>query len=473
MPGILDMMGYIQDQGEQGRKRGLAQLLGSAYNAPKDQQQAILSRVAAQGEPGMAYDAQKHFEDMDDTARTKLGQYAMAFDALPDEQKAAAYPQLAAQAQQLGIPAPPQWNPAFAPNITKLAQTLGSAANGGVPSGFREFDMTARAAGLTPGTKEYQQAANIALGREGRASSAGFGFEMIEGADGRKRMGRKNPRTGAFEVYNEQTGAFDPLGGPAQGAASQGMGLPQGYAPAPEITMQTLPGVDVPPGDEVAMLAAAQNEGQAYVPQANGGALPMRQGSAAASGALGVSRRPEDEAAAVEAAKQGVQTSYLPTQERIKADAAVQQARGVKAVDNQAEVNAQNITRTRDADQALSLLDEAERLIPKSTGSTAGHLFDEASATFGKSTEGARAIAALQAIAGQLTSRMPRMQGPQSDKDVQLYKQMAGDLANPSLPRETRMAALRTIRALNRKYASSQPAQDKPAASGWSIQAVP
>jgi hypothetical protein len=45
------------------------------------------------------------------------------------------------------------------------------------------------------------------------------------------------------------------------------------------------------------------------------------------------------------------------------------------------------------------------------------------------------------------------MQGPQSDKDVLLYKQMAGDLANPTLPIPSRMAALRQIRRLNQKYA--------------------
>ena len=54
------------------------------------------------------------------------------------------------------------------------------------------------------------------------------------------------------------------------------------------------------------------------------------------------------------------------------------------------------------------------------------------------------------------------MQGPQSDKDVLLYKQMAGDLANPQLPRETRMAAARTVRALNEKYAGQQQESSQP-----------
>ncbi len=106
-----------------------------------------------------------------------------------------------------------------------------------------------------------------------------------------------------------------------------------------------------------------------------------------------------------------------------------------------------------DAGSAIDLLDEASRLLPTSTGSAAGRMVDDIAGAAGVATEGAKSIAALQTIAGQLVSRMPRMEGPQSDKDVQLYKQMAGDLANPSIPVETRQAALAQIRRLNEKYA--------------------
>lgn len=49
---------------------------------------------------------------------------------------------------------------------------------------------------------------------------------------------------------------------------------------------------------------------------------------------------------------------------------------------------------------------------------------------------------------------MPKMSGPQSDKDVQMYREMAGNLADPTIPTETRLAALETIGALNSKYKS-------------------
>jgi hypothetical protein len=164
--------------------------------------------------------------------------------------------------------------------------------------------MTAQAAGLQPGSPEYQQAANIALGREGRASNAGFGFEMIEGADGRKRMGRKNPRTGAFEVYNEQTGGFEPLGGPAQG------GQVAQQRASGEVPFSIDPSL---PPEVQAAIRANPDAGSA-----EGITAPIQAG-APASGALGVSRRPEDEAFAKEQAQQAAQIGFLPQRGVIEA----------------------------------------------------------------------------------------------------------------------------------------------------------
>ncbi|MFE6189977.1 hypothetical protein ACFQ6U_36855, partial [Streptomyces sp. NPDC056465] len=74
---------------------------------------------------------------------------------------------------------------------------------------------------------------------------------------------------------------------------------------------------------------------------------------------------------------------------------------------------------------------------------------------FNVSTEGAKATAGLNVLAAKLVGKVPRFEGPQSDKDVMLYRQAAGDLANPQLPVGTRMAALQTMRDLNTSYATS------------------
>lgn len=111
-------------------------------------------------------------------------------------------------------------------------------------------------------------------------------------------------------------------------------------------------------------------------------------------------------------------------------------------------------TRTQDARDALATIDMAEKLIGQSTGSGVGSMVDTAAGFFGKSTEGAQAASKLRALEGDLVAKMPKMSGPQSDKDVLLYKQMAGQIGDPSIPRATKQAALQTIREIQNRYAS-------------------
>lgn len=106
-----------------------------------------------------------------------------------------------------------------------------------------------------------------------------------------------------------------------------------------------------------------------------------------------------------------------------------------------------------EAKDVLGLLDEVDTLLPKATGSYAGAGLDEAARFFGKSTAGAEATAQLKTIQGALIGKMPKMSGPQSDKDVQLYREMAGQVGDPTLPTATRQKASQTIRKLNEKYA--------------------
>ena len=126
---------------------------------------------------------------------------------------------------------------------------------------------------------------------------------------------------------------------------------------------------------------------------------------------------------------------------------------------------------TKRAQNVLSLTQQAEQILSngKATGSGIGSLLDTGASWFGVSTEGAQSTAQLGTIAGQLVSNMPRMEGPQSDKDVQMYQQMAGNLSNASLPVATRMAALRQLQALNEKYLNNgtggYPAAYSPPAS--------
>lgn len=113
--------------------------------------------------------------------------------------------------------------------------------------------------------------------------------------------------------------------------------------------------------------------------------------------------------------------------------------------------------RAKDAQDALATIAMAEKLIGKATGSGIGSAVDTAAGFFGKSTQGAQAAAQLKALEGDLVSKMPKMSGPQSDKDVLLYRQMAGQIGDPSVPQETKKAALKTIKEMQNRYAGVQP----------------
>ncbi len=397
--------------------------------------------------------------------------------------------------EMTGKPVPPQWDESMRPNFERIAQQVKMAQMGnmaGAPAGFQQFQMTANAAGLIPGSPEYQQAAKIALGQEGRAASGGYGFFEFEGADGRKRLGRNNPRTGMREIYDEGTGQFIPLGGgqsspsiaspmPAMGANPQqdysaiaqefpGVVISStnrtpernaqvGGVPNSQHIRGTAADFVVPQEHRPAFLQRLRSAGYEAIDEGDHihAELPPQQRMAQAAG-LATGRSPEEQAGLTTAAQEAAKFSYLGPSEQIKTDAAVEQAtREAQAraeIENRQKLDATAQARTVNADRTLGLLDEAERIIGGSTGSRAGAIADEIAAAGGISTAGGQAIAQLRTIAGQLTASMPRMEGPQSDKDVQMYRDMAGDLANPNIPRETRLAALRTIRALQQKYAS-------------------
>jgi hypothetical protein len=115
-----------------------------------------------------------------------------------------------------------------------------------------------------------------------------------------------------------------------------------------------------------------------------------------------------------------------------------------------------------EAQESLSLINQAEKLLDKSTASLTGTGVDVLAGAVGLSTEGAKAAAQLKAIQGALVAKMPKMSGPQSDKDVLLYREMAGQVGDSTLPVDTRKAALDTIRQIQERYAKVPEGSSKP-----------
>jgi len=131
-------------------------------------------------------------------------------------------------------------------------------------------------------------------------------------------------------------------------------------------------------------------------------------------------------------------------------------------------------TAVKDANEAIALIGQARKLLPQATGSYGGWLVDQGMRVVGSATDGAKATAQLQAIEGALVAKMPKMSGPQSDKDVALYKQMAGVVGDPTVPVEQRQAALDTIEQIQQRYAGQTGGAtgsfgDPSQSGGWSI----
>lgn len=89
---------------------------------------------------------------------------------------------------------------------------------------------------------------------------------------------------------------------------------------------------------------------------------------------------------------------------------------------------------------------------PLPTASGAGSLVDYLGNIVGVAPRGQNEAKRLEVVAAILTSKVPRMEGPQSDRDVELYKQAAGNAGNSGLPISTRLAALDTMQKLYGKY---------------------
>lgn len=107
------------------------------------------------------------------------------------------------------------------------------------------------------------------------------------------------------------------------------------------------------------------------------------------------------------------------------------------------------------------IIDEAKTIMsgdgPSPTASGVGTLVDKAASVFGRTPKGAPEADRLRAIGGALVAKMPRMEGPQSNYDVDNYKEMAGRVGDSTLPIERRLAALDVVETLWRKYDKGTP----------------
>lgn len=405
----------IKAQRDQQQLNRLAQL---SYSTPQDQQQSLLGQIAAIS-PRAAQQQEQAFASADERRNATMVNMAKLLTSVPEQARPALWQRFVPTLSQYGLSElPAEYNEQTAPVINQAAQSLVQAYGGGVGGNVQSTYID------------------------------GNGNRVAIMRDGSQRV--LGPNNASIRIM-EQEGAL-PYGVVTSGGRPGAVvDIGGGQAPMQGATGQFTIDPSLPP-EVQQQIRAAEAAGQ-QVP--SNMILPPR------SGPVRVPTSAE-KAAASEAGRLSVQQQYLPQELAARTQAALAQEAGKAQVSAQADANKLQTTRARDANTTLDLLDDAQAILSSgATGSLIGAGADRLAGAFGRSTQGARATAALQTIAGQLTSKMPRMEGPQSDRDVQLYKQMAGDLANDTLPVQTRLAALEQIRSLNRKYANRQPAASR------------
>lgn len=430
-----DIPNYFGDQmrakalGDQNRFR---QIAAQAYAASPDQRTGLIQQAVALDPSGGA-SLDKTLRSQEEEAASKAaGAARYVLNAVETKNPAAvqgAYqtvrPFLARIGQAHGKVPPEQWSDDMLP---MLHQVIAASSGGG-------------AAGAVQSTYVDENGQRVAIMRDGSQRALGGNLNNLRPIkttlpDGREATVTFDPITGRGTITQVGGAGAAPSAGPVQFTSADGTPVQIG--------------ADVPP-EVAAQIRAAEAGGPVGMPAV--GPTPADRAAAEAEAKARVEAQyAPGIAGATEAARVAAGLHYAPQQAAADANAERMKAEAKAA----AERDATQAQRAMSSADTLNLLSQAERLIGQSTGSVAGAIYDKAAGAFGESTPGAEAIASLKTIAGQIVSKMPRMEGPQSNYDVQMYKEMAGDLANPYVPREQRLAALRTIRLLNEKYAGAQ-----------------
>lgn len=289
----------------------------------------------------------------------------------------------------------------------------------GDPAGFRTLDLMAQAAGHKPGTPGYEAFFKRANGEIARQSSAAIQYKEVEGPDGRTRIVAMDPREIGAQVVGDGAGygsfQIDPSLPPeVQEAIRQS-----------EANGQPLP-------QHIDLAPAVQR------PSASAGMNPF------------VSRRPEDDAAAIAAAQKAVELQALPTELGLRTNAAIDQAGGVAQV----QVGVDRAESDRLKSQAMAQYEAArDGLVTGLSGTNTGPIAGRLPAI----TEGQQiaegSVAAMAPVLKQLFRASG--EGVFTDRDQALLMEM--------LPRRTDLPAaaqakLRNIDAIVKaKLGSAAP----------------
>jgi len=116
--------------------------------------------------------------------------------------------------------------------------------------------------------------------------------------------------------------------------------------------------------------------------------------------------------------------------------------------------NEKNLSNINNAKDSFDYLKQAAEILSTNKPSS-GRLENIVTGTrefFGGGGEASKTDAQLNVLAGGLTMKQPRFEGPQGVLDVQLYQKLAGDVGNPNVPIASRLGAIEQMIGLQKKY---------------------
>jgi len=136
--------------------------------------------------------------------------------------------------------------------------------------------------------------------------------------------------------------------------------------------------------------------------------------------------------------------------------ATLAEKQGLNKLDVQKTQNEKTAAMKFSAQQAQPILDKVMELLPQApSGGMQGNA-NSAMNFLGIDTNMSRAQSQLDATAADLTSKVPRAPGAQSDVELKWAQKQAGDLANPNLPYQSRVAAAKYLYERNQKILNGE-----------------
>lgn len=107
----------------------------------------------------------------------------------------------------------------------------------------------------------------------------------------------------------------------------------------------------------------------------------------------------------------------------------------------------------KSAEDSAALATRAAALIPQAYGGRIESGVKGVLGAVGFTTEAKTANDALTTISQQLALKTPKFSGPTSDADAKRYDKAVGDLANPAVSQDAKIAAIKDIQELGKKQA--------------------